>query len=176
MSVETIESPQTAQDVGGIAGMSAGAVGAVTTPQRGSGRARPKGLPEAKNPLADADVLVVERDDDYRDRVLVPSLASAGFRRVYAADSALGAERHLRRHPRPAVVVTGSVLRGGEDGLAVCRLARDVSIPTVLLTSFEVPEHEVDALVDCLIRKRDTSVRDTVEQVRSIVSSTGRAG
>jgi hypothetical protein len=92
---------------------------------------------------------------------------------VYAASSAANAERQLRKHPHTAVVVTGSCLHGGEDGLSVCRLARDASIPTVMLTSFDVPEAKSGGLVDRIIRKKDTSVLRTVEEVCKVAASIG---
>ena len=122
-----------------------------------------------------AEALVVDGDSRYRDHVLVPGLVSMGFKRIHVADTAASAERQLRKHPGTAVVVTNSVLRRGEDGLAVCRIARNASVPTVLLTSFDVPGEQVGALVDRLIHKKDTSVLETVEEVWHIASSNGRS-
>ena len=88
-----------------------------------------------------------------------------GFRRVHAASDTGSAERQLARHPGVAVVVTSAVLRRGEDGMAVCRMARNASIPVVLLTSFDLADDHADHLADRVVYRKEASVFATVTAV-----------
>lgn len=120
----------------------------------------------AAQPAPATEVLVVDNDAVYRDHVLVPSLAAMGFTRIHRARSAASAERQLRKHRGIAVVVTDAALRNGEDGLAVCRLAKAASIPVVLLTSLTVPDSMTLWLADKVLRKSEITMLEAAQEVR----------
>lgn len=131
----------------------------------------PRGLKEALAAFASAEtvtgkeVLVVESNAIYRDHILLPSLRASGFRTIHKARSAAGAARELRKHPETAIVVTDAVLHKGEDGLAVCWMAKAASIPVVLLTDTKLPASETLWLADRVVRKDAISVLATVQEV-----------
>lgn len=128
------------------------------------------GSDESGYPAGRREALVVESDAWYRDRVLTPCLMAMGFTKVHKAGSISAAAGLLANYRGIGVVITNACLRRGEDGMAVCRMAEDASIPVVMLTSFPLPRNEVASLVDTVVYKKKASVLQTVRAARELAA------
>jgi len=116
------------------------------------------------------EILVVDNDLWYRDRILIPSLESMGFVSPHRARSVSSAFRQLNRNPGVSILVTDMVLARGEDALPICQLAKGRQLRLVVLSSLSEVELEVQDLADAVVMKRQRSVFDTVREIKRVAN------
>jgi len=116
------------------------------------------------------EILVVDNDLWYRDRVLIPSLESVGFVRLHRARSVSSGIRQLNCNPGVSILVTDVVLARGEDAYPVCQSARRRKMRLVVLSSLSEVEVEVHDLADAVMIKRQRSVLETVREIRRVAN------
>ena len=132
--------------------------------------ARLTSSPPTHHPANCNEALIVDGDAWYRDRVLAPCLLAMGFGKVHRAKSISSADRMLAKHDGIGVVVTNATLKRGEDGMAVCRMAKNAAIPVVLLTNLRLRRREARSLVDTIIFKKRASVLQTAQEARKLAA------
>jgi hypothetical protein len=117
------------------------------------------------------EALVVDRNNRYRERVLVPSLIAVGFAQVHTAKNAVNVRKLLYRFPRIGIIVVNDTLPKPNDRRAIYKTAKANSIPTVLLADRDIIEVKESGGIDKVVNKNNVTILETVRQIKQTAES-----